>query len=210
MQTPRLRRLLEKYELLVCLTQSAPGRTPRRRDDMRLVAQRFPAALREWEQQPAAEIDRRRRLVAAALARREAQPAAERSAEAAEEAPQEVEVEDWLRYGLDLHDCLRAVLQLRSYLSQRGEGQAELAACQGLVRDCEVPWLAVTPELLGAIAAPARGRLAAIAYEAVARRHGSSAAAIKAAVFGPGSGRAGRAGGAVDPDHEGGGAAALR
>ena len=193
--TQRLRRLLEKYELLVSLTRNPPGRTTKRRDEMRVIAERFPAALREWDQQPPIEIERRRQRVAAELERCEAAtPAAPPSAVALEKE------EDWLRYSLDLHDCLRAVLQLRRHVSRSGarlsRAAAELPAepiepsllltGQRVVQDCGVPWLAVTPELLRTVAQPAQGRLAAIAYAAVAQHHKSSAAAIKAAIFGPG------------------------
>ena len=211
--TKRLRRLLEKYELLVSLTQNPPGRTIQRRDEMRVIAERFPAALREWDQQPPVEIERRRQRVAAELQRCEAATGsaggAEKTAGANPATPaappsavalaQEKE-EDWLRYGLDVHDCLRAVLQLRRHLSRSGarlsRANAELPAepiepsllltGQRVVQDCGVPWLTVTPELLRRVAQPAQGRLAAIAYAAVAQHHKSSAAAIKEAIFGSG------------------------
>lgn len=188
----RLRRLLQKYELLLALSRGEPGRTEERRDAMRAIARLFPAALREWEEQPKAELDRRHRLVTEQLLAYE-------SPEAANELTPLSTTEDWLRYGLDLHDCLRAVLQLRGYLIQEAGGRlprvapttampaptAEcLTACRQLVRDCEVPWLIVTPELLRAIAEPAFGRLTALAYQAVAERHGSSPAQIKLAIFG--------------------------
>lgn len=200
----RLRRLLQKYDLLIRLSDSEPGRTLQRRDDMRAIAQRFPAALREWEQQPAHELARRRQLVAAALAAFAS--GAERAADSASSparapAAEREAAEGWLRYGLDVHDCLRAVLKLRSYLSQQAGGRlprgsarpdrppaagfaASVPACQALVADCEVPWLLVTSELLAAIADPARGRLTAIAYQAVAARHGVGETAIKQALFG--------------------------
>jgi len=204
----RLRRLLEKYDLLIRLTGSEPGRTVQRRDDMRAIAQRFPAALREWEQQPAHEIERRRQHVAAELAVIDRPPdegaaACPADSGAGHEAGSAAAGEGWLRYGLDVHDCLRAVLKLRSYLSQQAGGRLprgdarpdsrpatfstqSVADCQQLVRDCEVPWLAVTTELLAAVSDPARGRLAAIAYRAVAARHGVSEGAIKLAIFGAG------------------------
>ena len=216
----QLRRLLHKYELLLCLRRGEPGRTEQRRDAMRAIAQLFPAALREWEEQPAEELERRHRFVAEQLARTE-------RPEPAGEIGETTASEDWLRYGLDLHDCLRAVLQLRSYLSQQAGGRLprgarampagarpassaaeraeepaaeraeepaaerptaptaeRLAVCQELVRGCAVPWLTVTPALLGAIAEPAAGRLTALAYQAVADRHGTSPATIKTALFG--------------------------
>lgn len=202
----QLRRLLHKYELLLCLSRGEPGRTEPRRDAMRAIAELFPAALREWEELPPAELARRHQQVTEQLAESE-RLGAHRSAAA--------EMADWLRYGLDLHDCLRAVLQLRRYLSQQAGGRlprgpraasgdglpadrtpipttAHLTDCHELVRGCEVPWLTVTPELLRAIAAPASGRLTALAYDAVAARHGTTAARIKLAIFGPRGGCGGR------------------
>ena len=204
-QRKRLRRLLDKYELLVRLTHNPPGRTSQRRDEMRAIAERFPAALREWDQQPPVEIERRRQRVAAELKCCEAAAgggaeknvAATPASLAAPQSSAAVEAgEEWLRYSLDLHDCLRAVLQLRRRLSRSGAGAARAAgellaepslllACERVVRDCGVPWLAVTPELLRTVAQPTQGRLAAIAYAAVAQHHKSSPAAIKAAIFGP-------------------------
>ena len=204
----RLRRLLEKYELLVSLTHNPPGRTTQRRDEMRAIAERFPAALREWDQQPPVEIERRRQRVAAELKRCEAATAGggeknDDANQAAATAPQSAAAveaaetgEDWLRYSLDLHDCLRAVLQLRRRLNRSDARTSRAAAalpaepslllaCQRVVRDCGVPWLTVTPEFLQTVAQPAQGRLAAIAYAAVAQHHQSSAPAIKAAIFGP-------------------------
>jgi hypothetical protein len=193
-----LRRLLHKYELLCWLTDcSAPGRTAARREALRTIAERFPAALREWEQQPAAEIERRRQQVAAQLL---AMEQGQRGSEGSGDSGARGTAEAWLVYGLDLHDCLRALLRLRRYMiEQAGRRRAPPAdagpppwlraegvlACAALLRDCEVPWLAITPELLTAVALPPDGRLAALAYQAVARRHGVSEAEVKAAIFGP-------------------------
>lgn len=188
-----LRRLLHKYDLLLALSRGEPGRTEERRDAMRAIAHRFPAALREWEQIAPEELGRRHRIVAEQVAAGERREAA-LALDAASEG--------WLHDGLDLHDCLRAVLRLRGYLIRQAGGRlprggatspaalppgpiaAHLAACQELVRGCEVPWLTVTPELLGAIAEPAAGRLTALAYQAVAARHGTSTTTIKIAIFG--------------------------
>jgi hypothetical protein len=191
---PRLRRLLHKYQLLLELSRGTPGRTEQRRDAMRTIAQRFPAALREWDEQPREEIERRHGLLTELVAHGEPLATAQTMF---------IATETWLRYSLDVHDCLRAVLQLRRYLSQQAGGRlprgaaasdqapedrdsilARLATCQALVCDCEVPWLTVTPALLSAIAQPAAGRLTALAYQAVAERHGTSPATIKHALFG--------------------------
>ncbi len=179
--TLRLRRLLHKYELLLELGRGVPGRTLERRDAMRVIAQHFPAALREWDELPPLEIERRHAVLTELLV--------------SGTAPDPTDAtESWLRYALDVHDCLRAVLQLRRYLRQQVGGHRlrpadpestaqHLASCQALVHGCEIPWLTVTPALLDAIVQPAAGRLTALAYQAVADHHGTSAAVIKHALF---------------------------
>lgn len=115
-----LRDLLEKYDSLLTLHAGEPGRTLDRRDALRAVAVRFPGALREWEELPLAELMRRRQRIAELLAVTEAEGSQAASALA--------EHEPWLRYGLELHACLRALLsQCRSLAKQPGRRLSELA-----------------------------------------------------------------------------------
>jgi hypothetical protein len=93
----RLRELLNKYDRLIELRLAPPERTPARRAAMQEVARLFPGALREWDALPLAELMRRRDEVARGpevLAEIGAQPGLA-----------------WLRYSLDLHEHLRALLR---------------------------------------------------------------------------------------------------
>lgn len=91
----RLRELSSKYDRLIELRRAPPERTPARRAAMQEVSRLFPGALREWDALPLAELERRREVIA-------------RGPETlADLGPGEA----WLRYSLDLHEHLRALLR---------------------------------------------------------------------------------------------------
>ena len=121
-----LRQLLEKYDLLLGLHAGEPGRTIARRDALRVVAERFPGALREWDQLSKAALEQRRARVAQLLS----------AVETGE--PLRVEIEPWLRYCAELHVELRALLRERSRRpTERGRrlsesAYAEIAARHGV------------------------------------------------------------------------------
>lgn len=113
-----LRVLLEKYDLLVGLHAGEPGRTVERRDAMRAIAARFPGALREWDQLPKEVLAARRERVAAIVADVEVSGAG-RLLE---------DVEPWLRYSLELHTALLALLRRRrSQATEPGRRLSEAA-----------------------------------------------------------------------------------
>ncbi|MFO0572552.1 MAG: hypothetical protein U1A78_00995 [Polyangia bacterium] len=186
--------LRDKYELLLGLCRGEAGRTLARRDAMREVAARFPAALREWEQLPQHELERRHGLATALLQRLitdgGAAVAAVQGALAHEPA---------LRFGASLHGYLRELLRVRRSLGplrpDPGAVDAELlAACRRACdRDGEGPLrhIELSAALVCEVARPRGGRLSALAYSQVAAQHGVSVESIKAALFGAGERQAG-------------------
>lgn len=115
-----LRELLEKYDLMLELHAGKPGRTLLRRDAMRQVATRFPGALREWEKLPQLELVRRRHLVAELIF--QARGDATRILAGLQST------EPWLRYSLEFHERLRALLLQRPMQpTQRGRRLSQLA-----------------------------------------------------------------------------------
>lgn len=184
--------LRDKYGLLLGLCRGEAGRTLARRDAMREVAARFPAALREWEQLPQHELERRHGIAAALLQRLtddgDAAVAAVRDALAREPA---------LRFGASLHGHLRELLRVRRSLGSLRPAVVDaalLAACRSAcARDGEGPLrhIELSAALLAEVARPRGGRLSALAYSQVAAQHGVSVESIKAALFGPGERAAG-------------------
>ena len=189
--------LRDKYELLLGLCRGEAGRTLARRDAMREVAARFPAALREWEQLPPRELMRRHGLATSLLQRLtsdgSAAVAAVQGALAEEPA---------LRFGASLHGHLRELLRVRRSLGPSRPAPADvdaelLAACRSACdRDGGGPLrhIELSAALLCEVARPRGGRLSALAYSQVAARHGVSVESIKAALFGAGEHHADRAG----------------
>lgn len=192
--TDALRELLCKYDLLLALCAGEPGRTVERRDAMRAIAARFPAALREWEEILPEELARRRAQVAARLAACEAS-----TDDPGAPADPLHAAEPWLRFGLDLHRYLRTVLALRRHVgsarrAQRSEASDRAGALltaalaraqrQGIGTTAELPWPEpLTEALLRHVAAPPAGRLTELAYHAVATRHGAQISDVKRALF---------------------------
>jgi hypothetical protein len=119
--------LLEKYHLLIALHAGEPGRTVARRDALREVAKRFPGALREWDQLSPSALSARRERVAGLIAALGAEDGAQRLTLA--------KLEPWLRYSLELHGCLRALLvERQSQTTQRGRRLSDEAYEQIAVR----------------------------------------------------------------------------
>lgn len=190
----KLRDLCEKYALLDLLCRGEPGRTIERRDTLRRVAARFPAALREWEE-VSPEEQRRRGSRAGELLERLQRG----GPDALDEVIGELAAEPALRFGADLHGHLRELLLLRRFLSARAavSGTSALDALRiddELVAACSafcagagqgpLLYCRISTELLQEVARPAGGRLSALAYAQVAAQHGVAVAEVKAALFG--------------------------
>jgi hypothetical protein len=179
MDDPTVRRaaeLAEKYRMLAALSAGEPGRTEARRDAMRAIAERFPGAMREWDETSPVELERRR-AEAEAIALALSADAPERRADGLRRlaAPQNA----CLRYGAQLHERLRALLKVKRWLAGRtlSEALAESARRE----------LQVERDELHAIANPDDGRLAERAYREVAGDNGVSVEELKRALF-PGKG----------------------
>ncbi len=166
----RLADLLEKYRLLDRLSRGEPGRTVERRDAMRAIADRFPAAMREWDEAPAAELGRRRGEIERVLDLILADLDGGRGL-AALAAPERA----WIRWSGELHERLRALLAVKRWLAGRevSDGIAAEAARR----------FGIDRARLEAIAAPPGGRVAAIAYAETAAAHEVTVDEIKAFLF---------------------------
>ena len=105
--------MLERYQLLVALARGSPGRTSARRDEMRALAARFPGALREKDQLPLRELERRRDEVRALCAAVAQDPAAAERLLAGAAA--------WLRYVLALQPLLLEILAVKRARPHSGQ-----------------------------------------------------------------------------------------
>jgi hypothetical protein len=173
--------LADKYAALDELGAGEPGRTVSRRDAMRRVAARFPAALREFDQTSVEERRRRAQTIEDALAAlvidTERSPALSRLAQ-----PEAA----WMRAAAELHAYLRELLKVKRWLAGRMPDPSVLAELPSWYADCGDPrwplehW---APERLAQVAAPPRGRVTDLAYEEVAGRHGLSASALRRLLY---------------------------
>ena len=160
--------LVDKYRLLEALRRSPAGRTGERRGAMRTIAERFPGALREWDEAPLEWLVRRRAEAEAALhdLRASAGGSIGRL-----DGPDRL----WLRLGIKVHRRLRDALAAKRLLGGRppDDGVAEQArATLGMDRD-----------RLEAISRPPAGRISDLVYREVAREEGISLHELKAALF---------------------------
>ncbi len=153
----QLEELVEKYRLLEELSQGQPGRTVARRDAIRAIAERFPGAMREWDELPPEVISRRRVQVEGLVA----DPMAELPA--------------WVCYAIDLHPRLRAALEVKRWLAGRVLNEELL--CEAGDR------FGIDRAQLVAIADPTEGRFTEVIFAAVAERHGTTIESLKAALF---------------------------
>ena len=135
---------------------------------MRAIADRFPAALREWDEAPPEEITRRR--VLAERARDEI-----RAGSAGVEVALAGDERAFLRYGLAVHRRLRKALEVKRFLSSKRPSAARLRAAADR--------FALDPEAVAAIAAPPSGRVSEEVYREVALELGVPVAQLKATLF---------------------------
>lgn len=166
--------MAEKYRLLERLRRGEPGRTVARRDAMRAVALRFPAALREWDELPLAELVRRRAVCErlCALATTSDERVVRMALSATEHR--------FVCCGLALHERLRAALAVKRFLGRvRSLGGVERAA---RIEAAARRFGRETGEV-EVIAEPPGGRLAELVYAEAAQAEGMSVEALKATLF---------------------------
>jgi hypothetical protein len=158
--------IVDKYRLLEALRLGEPGRTIERREAMRAIAERFPGALREWDEASLEEIQRRRT---------EAEFVLGAMLDGAEAGSAGLAERDWLRFSMLVHGRLRRALRIKRWLGGRAIDDA-------LARDAEVLHEATRAEL-EAIAEPPSRRISESIYRQVAEEEGISVEALKAALF---------------------------
>jgi len=163
--------LVEKYRLLEELHRGEPGRTVERRDAMRAIAERFPAAMREWDEASRDELRRRRGEVERVLAILVEDGARGRDELAAP-------ANAWMRYSAQLHRRLRELLRVKRWLAGRAVDDALAAEAARAFAP-----FAIDRALLERVASPPGGRVAAIAYAEVAARNGVTVDEMKAFLF---------------------------
>jgi hypothetical protein len=182
----RLSDLAEKYALLDEVSRTPAGRTPERRDAMRRVAERFPAALREWEALSGEQLLHRfgevDTVLSAFLSDLDA-GAGERALQGDDRL--------WLRLSLDVHHHLVELLRIRRWLKQRAGGASEVspqladefARHYAAERPASAAREGFSAQRLTTILRPPSGRLAPLAFAEVAARQGVGADTLRAAVF---------------------------
>lgn len=159
--------MVDKYRMLDELGGGEPGRTVGRRDAMRAIAARFPAALREWDEAPPEEIRRRRGLVDGAQARVLGGESVEAALDGEEMA--------FARFGAAVHERLRRALEVKRWLAGRALSPSLVTEAAGR--------FAVDAATVAMIAAPPSGRVSEEIYCAVAIEHGVTVSSLKRALF---------------------------
>ena len=164
--------LVDRYRALDEVATSAPSRTRARRDQLRAVAARHPAALRELE---AVGLVAVRARAAAVVALRE-RLRADREAASLGEAP------SWLLALLALLPRLRTVLGVKAWLAARAtDGGLGSEDARRAVRSC---YPDADDALLDRIASPPGGQVQQVAYEDAARALAIDVAELKRTLYG--------------------------
>ena len=169
-QLTALHALLNKYTTLVVLREGRESEVAwtkaelaERRKVFRAVAHVFPGALRELDALTAAELGIKAAAVREEMARVAAGGAVHRM---------------WVNVVLDFHTTLARALEVKLWLARRvgrrGAISEEVAAERGLPRGA-----------LEELHHPPGGRLAALIWRDLQRRHGLSRATLEEMVFGP-------------------------
>lgn len=169
----RLAELAEKYRLLETLRRGEPGRTEARRDAIRAIAERFPGAMREWDEVSLDELVRRRAEVERVLVAL-AGDGGVAVARALLAAPERA----FIGYASELHERLRAALEVKRWLAGRAIGDE-------LAREAERRF-GIGSARLSELASPAGGRMTEAIHREVAALFGVTVEALKAELY-PGS-----------------------
>jgi hypothetical protein len=164
-----VRALRDKYrEIKRLRDEDAAGLAVAPRAAMAELARRFPGALRELDELPMNEIERRLSAIEAVVAGRAAAP-------------------PWVSLQVGYHGWMRAVLRVKRIAAgrratQAGEVLRELSACYVPEVD-EPPLSAFDAAVLAKILEPEEGRLNPWVYGRVAEEHGVDPDTVRRALF---------------------------
>jgi hypothetical protein len=164
-----LRALRDKYlEIRRLRDDAAAGQGGDPRREMAVLASRFPGALRECDELPIDEIERRLGVLQRALEEREPAP-------------------EWVALQIGYHGFMRAALRIKRMAAGRGAADAaavlrELAQSYRPAPD-EPPLADFDEAAIVAILEPSDGRLNPWVYERVAAQHGVPPARVRLALF---------------------------
>jgi hypothetical protein len=169
----RLRALEEKYLHLTQLSERreavqaageafSPAELGRRRDAFRRLSAAFPGALRELEELPRARLEARRSVVSEELAQVAAGGTIRRR---------------WVKVVLDFHQILSDLLAAKLWLARRVGQSVEIADEIAAERP------SLSRGELEAVRRPPGGRILALVWAELERRHGLSRAQLEHLVF---------------------------
>jgi hypothetical protein len=164
-----LRALRDKYiEIKRLRDEAAAGLDADPRREMAALASRFPGALRECDELPIDEIERRLAVLQRALDEREPAP-------------------EWVALQISYHGWMRAALRIKRMAAGRGAADApavlhELAQSYRPAPD-EPPLAHFDEAAIIAILEPSDGRLNPWVYDRVAAQHGVPPARVRLALF---------------------------
>ena len=164
-----VRALRDKYlEIKRLRDEDAAGLAHDPKAEMAELARRFPGALRECDELPMEEIERRLVVLEAALERRKPAP-------------------EWVALQIAYHGWMRAALRIKRLAAGRGVDEAvvvlrELTLSYRQEPD-EPPLSSFDEPTLCAILEPSEGRLNPWVYARVAEQHGVDADQVRRALF---------------------------
>ena len=164
-----LRALRDKYlEIKRLRDEAAAGLDVDPKREMAELARRFPGALRECDELPIDEIERRLALLERVVAQREPAP-------------------EWALLQISYHGWMRAALRIKRLAAGRKAADAaavmsELAQSYRPALD-EPPLARFDEDAIRAILEPSDGRLNPWVYERVAAQHGVPPARVRLALF---------------------------
>jgi len=161
--------LRDKYRQMRHMRElDAAGASPDPRREMAELARRFPGALRELDELPMHEIERRLSVLESVI-------------DAGSSAP------DWVRLQIGYHGLMRAALRIKRWFSRGEPGDADALLLELAVRYVpaadEPPLASFDHAALRAILEPADGRLNPWVFARVAEACGVDPATVRDALF---------------------------
>jgi hypothetical protein len=159
-----LLRLARKYETLAALRRArARGEPVPPASVFKALAHAFPGCLNELDTLPLETLDARAAALAGAAAGGPAEP--------------------WMAWLSGYHALLRAALAIKPRVARRAPPLDDARAERLSQEASELSGVAISPDFVRGVANPPEGRLVALVYAELARRHGSPAATVRLALF---------------------------